>query len=191
VGDGQLLDPTQGGHLLRRDAGGFSLIEMMITIAVIALLLAAGVPTMRGVIENGRIRAAGESWKYALTLARNEAVRRNAVVEFVTGASGWEVRTVANGAVLHQGADIEGVANLDLLFTPAGADRITFDGFGRMILPTNPNGSQPITQVDIRSANPPGIAGYRPLRLQVLAGGMTRLCDPHPAVAATDPRACL
>ena len=33
---------------------------------------------MRGVIENGRIRAAGESWKYGLALARNEAVRRNA-----------------------------------------------------------------------------------------------------------------
>jgi len=175
---------------LRRDAGGFSLIEMMITIAVIALLLAAGVPTMRGVIENGRIRAAGESWKYALTLARNEAVRRNAAIEFVTSASGWEVRRVADGAVLHQGADIEGVANLDVTFTPTGADRVTFDGFGRILDP-NPDGSDPISQVDITSANPPNLAAgnIHPLRLQVLEGGMTRLCDP--AVALTDPRACL
>ena len=190
MGDGQLLDPTQGGHLLSRAAGGFTLIEMMITIAVIALLLVAGVPTMRGVIENGRIRAAGESWKYALTLARNEAVRRNTVVEFVTGAAGWEVRLVANGAVLHQGADIEGVANLDVTFTPVGADRVTFDGFGRIVDP-NPDGSEPIVEVDIASVNPPNLAvgNYHPLRLQVLAGGMTRLCDP--AVATTDPRACL
>ena len=162
----------------------------MITVAVIALLLVAGVPTMRGVIENGRIRAAGESWKYALTLARNEAVRRNAAVEFVTGAAGWQVRNVADGAVLHQGADIEGVANLDVTFTPAGSDTVTFDGFGRILDP-NPDGSEPIAQVDIASANPPNLAAgnYHPLRLQVLAGGMTRLCDP--AVGATDPRACL
>ncbi len=74
-----------------RRAAGFTLIELMITITVAGILLMIGVPTMRSVVENGRIRAAGESWKYGLALARAEAVRRNAQIEFVTDTDGWQV----------------------------------------------------------------------------------------------------
>jgi hypothetical protein len=53
----------------------------------------------------------------------------------------------------------------------------------------NPDGSEPITQVDLDSTNVPGTADYHPLRLQLLPGGMSRLCDP--ALPSTDSRACL
>lgn len=176
-----------------RRAAGFTLVELMITVAVVAVLLVLGVPTLRGVIENGRIRSAGESWKYGLTLARAEAVRRNAQVEFATGAGGWEVRLLANGAVaevLHQAAGIEGAQRLDVTIVPQDATRVTYDSFGRVVNPNPIDASEPIAQVDIESTNPPvDDDRYHPLRLQVLAGGMTRLCDPK--VAATDSRACL
>jgi len=171
-----------------RRVAGFTLVELMITIAVIALLLVLGVPTMRGVIENGRIRTAGESLKYGLMLARAEAVRLNAQVELVTGADGWQVRRVSNAAVLHQASGEQGATGLDITILPDDADRVTFDAFGRVVDP-NPDGSEPITQVDIASENPPTASGYRPLRLQVLAGGASRLCDP--ALPTTDSRACL
>lgn len=171
-------------------ARGFSVIELMITVAVFAILLVAGVPTMRGVIENGRIRAAGEAFKSGLTLARTEAIRRNARVEFLVENDGWQVSTVIAGdtVVLHEGAGSEGQANLELTIAPDDADRVTFDPFGRILDP-NPDGSDPITQIDIESANPPDASGYRPLRVQVLGSGASRLCDP--AVADTDSRACL
>jgi len=173
-----------------RTARGFTIVEVLITVAVLAILLVTGVPTMRGVIENGRIRAAGESLKYGLTLARTEAVRRNARVEFLTDGTGWQVSTVVAGAVevLHQGSGNEGRRGLELTFTPDDADRVTFDSFGRVLDP-NPDASEPIARIDIASAELPGVDGYRPLRVQVLAGGVSRLCDP--AADATDSRACL
>ena len=67
----QLLGRAQGGFVLKTGLRGFTLVELMVTIAIVGLLLVLGVPTMRGVIENGRIRTAAESWQYGLTLARN------------------------------------------------------------------------------------------------------------------------
>jgi type IV fimbrial biogenesis protein FimT len=170
-----------------RAARGFTLIELMTTIAVIGILLVASVPTMRGVIENSRIRSATESLKYGLMLARTEAVRRNTRVGFVTDATGWQVRTVMGGEVLHQAAGTEGTGRLEITMTPADADQVTFDAFGRVLNP-NPDDSVPIERIDVASAVPPEVAGYRPLRVQVLRGGTARLCDP--AADADDPGAC-
>jgi type IV fimbrial biogenesis protein FimT len=173
---------------LRRSVG-FTLVELMVSIAVLAILLAIGAPAMRGFVENGRIRAAGESWKYGLTLARNEAVRLNLPVEFVTGAAGWEVRRAVDGTVLHRGSGKDGTRGLAVDESPNNADRVTYDAFGQVLDPNLSDGSAPLEQLDIRAARPPGTPGYRPLRLQLLAGGATRLCDP--AAASSDPRACL
>jgi type IV fimbrial biogenesis protein FimT len=170
-------------------------VELMVTVAIVGLLLVLGVPTMRGVIENSRIRTAAESWQYGLTLARNEAVRRNARIQFVTSADGWVVSLMDN-TVLHSGSGQEGAANLAVtitlvdgtVLTPNDATRVTYNSFGRVLDP-NPDLSPPIAVVDIESANPSNLASYRPLQLQLLAGGLSRLCDP--ALADTDPRACL
>jgi type IV fimbrial biogenesis protein FimT len=175
--------------MLNARSRGFTIVELMITVAVFALLLAAGAPALRTFVENGRIRAAGESMKYGLSLARSEAVRLNTQVEFVTAASGWQVRRVSDGTVLHQGSGKEGTRGLALQITPADSDRVTFDAFGRAVEPNGSDGSDPMTQIDLASLRPPGSPGYRPLRLQLLAGGMSRLCDPN--AAADDPRTCL
>jgi type IV fimbrial biogenesis protein FimT len=173
----------------RGAAPGFTLIEMMIAITITSILLVVGVPAMRGVVENTRIRAVSESLKYGLDLARNDAVRLNTQVEFVSSPTGWEVRRVSDASVLHQGNGKESPAEVTLTITPDDADRVTFDAFGRNIALNPSDGSAPLTQIDIESTNPPTVGGYRPMRVQVLGGGVTRLCDP--AVDATDPRVCL
>jgi len=167
---------------------GFTLVELMVTVAVLGLLLVLGAPSLRGVIENGRIRAAAESWQYGLTLARSEAVRRNALVQFVTSDDGWVVSTI-DDTVLHSGSGKEGTAALAVTLTPDTATRVTYNAFGRVVDP-NPDDSPAITQVDLESANPPNLDSYRPLRIQLLAGGVSRVCDPA-LDADDDPRACL
>lgn len=173
---------------LSRRRNGFSVVELMVTLTVLSILVAMGAPALRTFVENGRIRAAGESMKYGLTLARAEAVRLNAPVEFVRSDAGWQVRRVADATVLHLASGKEGANGLDLEITPEDSDRVTFDAFGRVVASSS-DGSEPIAQVDIASAKPPSTTGYQPLRLQLLAGGMTRLCSP--LAVDGDPRACL
>ena len=170
-------------------SSGFTLVELMVSVAVLGVLLVMGVPSLRGVIENGRIRTAGESMKYGLALARSEAVRLNTPVEFVNEAGGWQVLRVIDGTRLHAASGRESTQELELTVTPAGATRVTYGSFGR-VLATNPvDDSHPIAELSIESRRPPATSDYRPLRLQVQRGGSTRLCDP--AVDPFDPRACL
>lgn len=55
---------------------GFTLIEIMIGIAVLAILLALAVPSFTQIIRNNRAAAQANNFVLALTVARNEAVTR-------------------------------------------------------------------------------------------------------------------
>jgi type IV fimbrial biogenesis protein FimT len=172
-----------------RHARGFTVVEILVALAIVGILTAIAAPAARGIIENGRIRAVGESMGNALALARAEAVRLNSQVAFVTSAAGWTVRRVDDGTQLHRGTGKESAQNaLQITYIPVNTTTVTFDAFGRVVDP-NPDGTNAIQRIDIASLHPSGLAGYRPLRLQVLASGMSRLCDP--ALAGTEPRACL
>lgn len=180
---------TSKATMRLRQASGFTLLELMTALAVIAVLAAMAVPTMRNVIENGHIRAAGASIQNGLALARAEAVRLNTQVEFAFTPDGWEVRHVASGDVLHQsaGREVSG-GSLDVTVIPDGADHVTYNTFGRAAT-LNPDGTDAIMRIDIDATNPSGSSNYKPLAVQVLPGGTVRLCDQ--LAAADQPRACL
>lgn len=60
---------------------GFTLIELMIGVAVLAILLSVAVPSFQNLIERRRVTAAAESILSALQLARSEAIKQNSTVE--------------------------------------------------------------------------------------------------------------
>lgn len=61
---------------------GFTLIELMVTLSVAAILLTVGVPGMRDLIANNRLTATTNLFVSSLNIARSEAIKqgRNATV---------------------------------------------------------------------------------------------------------------
>lgn len=74
-------------HRIRR-ARGFTLIELMVTIAVIALLAAVAAPAMVTLMNSNRLSSSAGELTAALQLARAEAVRRSATVTVCGSADG-------------------------------------------------------------------------------------------------------
>jgi len=167
---------------------GFTMVELMVTVGVIAVIATLAVPTMRDVIANGRVRATSESIQNGLAQARAEAVRLNTQVEFVLSATGWQVRKASDATVLHQSSGREGSTGMKITNTPGGADRITYNAFGLAASLNPSDASAPLSRLDIDISNPPSSDHYHPLAVQLI-GGSARVCDP--SVASTEPKACL
>jgi len=61
---------------------GFSLVELLMAIAVLAIILAFAIPNMRQMVVNNRTKAAVNTLISGLQMARNEAITRNASIIF-------------------------------------------------------------------------------------------------------------
>lgn len=92
---------------------GFTLIELLVTLTVLIVLLAIGVPNLSRLVVDNKVFAASTSLTASLTLARNEAIRRNKPV-YVTGlasatnaqfSSGWEVWVDLDGSGAKSSSD--------------------------------------------------------------------------------------
>ncbi|MGJ7613115.1 MULTISPECIES: GspH/FimT family pseudopilin [unclassified Variovorax] len=62
---------------------GFSLIELMVTLVIFAVMAAMAAPSMRQYAENMKTLATAEAFSASLQQARSEAIRRNVPVELV------------------------------------------------------------------------------------------------------------
>lgn len=68
---------------------GFTLIELMIGLVLVAVLLGIAVPTFRSFILGQRLRATSTDLQIALITARSEAVKRNRAVTLNPSDDGW------------------------------------------------------------------------------------------------------
>ena len=71
-----------------RRTAGFSLIELMVTLAVAAVLLALAVPSFTSVINSSRLTSTANELVSAMQLARSEALRRNTQVRVCRSVNG-------------------------------------------------------------------------------------------------------
>lgn len=80
----------------RDDARGFTMIELMVTIAVLAILAAIAAPSFTSTIERWRVRGTIEDLQSSIYLARSEAIKRGGGIQIkpISGtdwSSGWKV----------------------------------------------------------------------------------------------------
>ncbi|MCB1895474.1 MAG: GspH/FimT family pseudopilin [Zoogloeaceae bacterium] len=66
----------------RKHCGGFTLVELLVTMAVVGIIAAVGVPSLRGFIVSNRLSAYANDVLAALSLARAESVRQGRRVVF-------------------------------------------------------------------------------------------------------------
>jgi len=84
-------------HPLKHNrAGGYTLVELMVAIAIMGALLAVGVPSMTTWVVSNKARAAAEFYAEGLAMARREAITRNAASRLVlspnaNGQLDWQV----------------------------------------------------------------------------------------------------
>lgn len=173
--------------------GGFTLIEMMITLAVLGVIVALGLPGIMQWMQNSQIRVAADSIQAGMTTARIEAIRRNTAVSVVltnhgvSGGTGWEVRLASDNSIIQSVPDAEGSRNVVLTPFPDGTWTTTFSGFGR-IAAINPDGTPAMNRIDIDNPTIDS-TDSRDLRIEIDIGGEARMCDP--AVTETmDTRRC-
>lgn len=135
-----------GARSQRRSAGGFTLIEMMAAITIVAIMLSIAAPAMNQFLEAQRLRSLAFDMVGDLTLARNESLKRSAGVTVVPLAgtdwsSGWRVNVDASGELLRQRTPAGG------MLTVSGAPAsVAYDRNGRLV------GAAGVIRIEIGSA---------------------------------------
>jgi type IV fimbrial biogenesis protein FimT len=109
---------------------GFTMIELMVVVAILAVMASLAAPSFQGLLAGQRVRSAAFSIVSDLTLARSEAVKRSANVTITPVATqwvnGWRVTVASSAEVL---SSQSGVGN-GVAFTTSPTD-VTFDRNGR------------------------------------------------------------
>jgi len=196
--------------MLKRNAQlGFTLVELMVAIVVLAILLAIAGPSFATWMQNSQIRTMSEAVKDGLQLARAEAVRRNAQVRFelmdslaatcalATAGPNWIVSMdgAAGACDSTNMADDAAPAAPRVIQTRSAGDgsrnavvaasqsTVVFNGLGRVT-------PAPGADITINVTNPTGgscLAASGPmrcLRIVVGASGQIRMCDPRWSAAS-------
>jgi type IV fimbrial biogenesis protein FimU len=108
------------------DMHGFTLVELMITLALLAIIALIAVPNFRGLIERNRVEAQAEELKAFLLYARGEAVtKRSTFTVTVEDSDPWTVQRSGTTDTIRT---LE--HNPELAEIHASDDEITFRGNG-------------------------------------------------------------
>jgi type IV fimbrial biogenesis protein FimT len=186
---------------------GFTLIELMIGIALFALLMTLAIPSFTGMMNNARLRDKGASIMAGLQSARSEALRRNQAVEFVltadpvtdgsdvgvtanTTGPTWVVRALDQAGVpivplVEFRSGLEGSNQTDptalyARITSAnlpGTTSIQFTALGRTNVTAASGATFDVTPADATQCRASG-GDLRCVRVVVTSSGRVRMCDP-------------
>ena len=175
---------------------GFTLIEMLIAVAIFAFLIMLAGPMYAKFMGNSQIRNAGDGMLNGVQQAQSIAVRGNTlarlVVDPTVGTGGWRILETIEGLEpsppnpIQVYSATDGSPHASVVPTPAGATQITFDGFGRIV--SNLDATPTISCINVDHSTMTGLRSLRVVISNTGIGVGTKLCDP--AAVSTEPQAC-
>jgi len=193
-------------------ARGFTMIELAVTLALLGILFALGLPSFMSWVRNAQVRTAADALQSGVRRAQTDAVRLNqpVVLSFTNANPGLNAAAVANA----KNWSIQSIAQFDkdAVFLTGGAladagsqvtitgtsNALCFNSNGRLIVPPAPGPGVPGAvctagplQFDVEPTGRDPAKGDRRLRVLVAIGGQVRMCDrDRPTLSATSPDGC-
>ena len=192
----------------RARAAGFTLIELMVTITLLAILAMLAAPSFSTWIKNSQLRATAEALQNGLRLAQAEALRRNRQTVFsltnsaspeagltaVTNGRYWSINTVVlTGETTDVAAFVQSGVLTNTGVSITGPASICFSSLGRLIANATPgiDGADCAANAAVDyNLSLPDATDTRRLRVTVALGGQVRMCDRDKTLSASDPDGC-
>lgn len=210
-----MLDHQSGAGMLIRPSmqRGITMIEILVTIAIVGIVTAVGIPNLSTWLQNVQVKSTAESVLTGIHLARAEAVRQNVRAQFkltsTAGKGSWTITTdslTAPGtfpnAVQSAGAEASGknarlgVSTVAVAATnccntaiaaTTGMTSVPSPGlvFNAFGQVVSDASVTTLTRIDVTNA---AYTKARRMVITVSSSGMAKLCDP--SFPASNSRGC-
>ncbi len=168
----------------RRKARGFTMVELMMTLVVLAILAVAGTPFYTSFITNQRLKTASFDTMALLTFTRSEAIKRNGQVTLNSNGGAINIGTLfavtpAGGTAVRQQSMFKGI-NMDCVDTsknphayvacPANTG-VVYGGNGRLAAQFGTLAS-PVFELHEPNASTDPVASYRCITVDMMGRPM-------------------
>jgi type IV fimbrial biogenesis protein FimT len=146
---------------------GFSLIEMMIVVAIMGIMAALASQMIGSYLLNVKLRSTAEELKESLDFSRSEAIKRNDTIKYTSlSGGGWKVEGYVNDILSTLKSKPSASGSKSVVTTDQAV--IRFDGSGR----SDVSATFQVTPVTGSCAD------ITCLNVEVIKLGKIKLCNP-------------
>lgn len=119
-------------RLQHQSASGFTLVEMMVVVAILGIIMGIAAPSAADFLRSQKINGAVSALHGSLIFARSEAIKRNATVTITRSGSAWESGwTIATGGTPLRNQDAIADATISAKVSGTAISSVSYIGSGR------------------------------------------------------------